>query len=444
MRNMVLSVMLAMMIGTASAAQNEQAELDAATRAVANENEAPVLSEDSTLADYLQYAALNSAELEAAFYRWKAALERVPQVKALPDPRFSYRYFIREIETRLGPQRQAFELSQTFPWFGKLELAGGVAMERAQAARQRYEAARLRLFFEIKDVYYEYYYLIRSIAVTAENVELLARLEEVARTRYSATTGSHADVVRAQVELGKLEDRLNSLRDLQGPIIARLNATLNRPVEAPLPVPGAFQVTYVSIDDEGLLTLLEEANPQLQALGHEVAGYRHAEDLARKQYAPDITLGLMYTDIGRSDLAMGNQSGDSGRDAIGVMLSLNIPIWRGKYDAAVQEARMDRLATLRERTASTNSLHSQLKMAIYSFRDAARKLDLYGNALVPKAAESLKVTEQAFRTGDASFLDLVDAQRTYLEFELAQERARADHEQGLARIEMLVGRNITP
>jgi hypothetical protein len=62
----------------------------------------PELTGSSGVSDYLAYAALNNAGLQAAFDRWKAALERVPQVKALPDPRFNYRYFIEEVETRVG------------------------------------------------------------------------------------------------------------------------------------------------------------------------------------------------------------------------------------------------------------------------------------------------------------------------------------------------------
>ncbi|MHC4518167.1 MAG: TolC family protein, partial [Planctomycetota bacterium] len=257
----------------------------------------PQLSDESILSDYLLYAAFNNPELEAAFHRWKAALERVPQAKALPDPRFSYRYFIREIETRVGPQRQAFEISQMFPWFGKLDLAGDVAMEAARAAQQRYEAVKLKLFFEVKDAYYEYYYLARSIDVTRENVELLTHLESVARTRYQTTVGSHPDVIRAQVELGKLEDRFNSLNDLRGPVIARLNAALNRPIEAVLPAPRQFEPSHVSANDRQLLELLEKSNPQLSALDHEAEGYRSETELAGKQYSPDITVGLNYVDV---------------------------------------------------------------------------------------------------------------------------------------------------
>ena len=63
----------------------------------------PSITDASLLDDYLAYGALNNPELEAAFNRWKAALEAVPQARSLPDPKFNYGYFIREVETRVGP-----------------------------------------------------------------------------------------------------------------------------------------------------------------------------------------------------------------------------------------------------------------------------------------------------------------------------------------------------
>ncbi len=84
-----------------------------------------------------------------------------------------------------------------------------------------------------------------------------------------------------------------------------------------------------------------------------------------------------------------------------------------------------------------------MKLATYRFRDAERKIDLYGDTLLPKARESLKVTESSFRAAGSNFTDLIDAQRVLLEFTLAYERALADCAQSLAKIEMLVGRGIS-
>jgi len=239
------------------------------------------LSEQSGLSDYLAYAALNNPGLEDAFNRWKAALEVVRQVESLPDPRFNYKYFIEEVETRVGPQRQSFGISQLFPWFGKLDLRGDVAGQAANAARQRYEAAKLKLFFEVKDAYYEYYYLAKSIAITKENVSLIKHLESVAQSRYKAAAGTHPDVIRAQVEMGKLEDRYRTLLDLQHPIVARLNAALNRPVESDIPSPTKIQFDEVDVADQELLAKLITENPELKALDFEITQNKKSIELTR-------------------------------------------------------------------------------------------------------------------------------------------------------------------
>jgi outer membrane protein TolC len=165
------------------------------------------LNNASGLRDYLAYAALNNPQLEAAFNRWKAALEMVSQAHTLPDPHFNYGYFIQEVETRVGPQEQHIGVSQMFPWFGKLKLRSAVAAEEANAAQQQYEVAKLKLFDDVKQAYYELYYLGRAIGITEENVELLKDFEGVARSKYEAGQALNADVIKAQVELDRLRDR---------------------------------------------------------------------------------------------------------------------------------------------------------------------------------------------------------------------------------------------
>ncbi len=400
------------------------------------------LGEAPTLGDYLTHAALNNPGTEAAFNRWKAALERIPQVRALPDPRFTYLYFIEQVETRVGAQRQSVALAQTFPWFGKLALRGDAAAEAAEAERERFEAAKLALDYRVTDAYYEYYYLGRAIAIMAENVRLMSYFESVARARYRAAAGSHPDVIRAEVELGTLDDRLRSLRDLRGPIVARLNAALNRPTDAPLPWPTVDPEQQFSLgtNERVLLAQLAESNPQLLAMDHEAAGQRHQVALAGKAYYPDVTVGVTYIDT--ADSTAGRRPPDDGQDPVVGMLSVNLPIWRDKYAAGVRQAKARRRAVRLARTNKTNALTAQLKLTLYRYRDAERKIDLYRDTLLPKARRSIKASKASFGAGKARFLDLIDAQRMALAFELAHQRAWADRAQRLAEIEMLVGRPV--
>jgi len=100
------------------------------------------------------------------------------------------------------------------------------------------------------------------------------------------------------------------------------------------------------------------------------------------------------------------------------LFSINIPLWHEKYASGVREARRRHMAAMQQRREKANSLSSRLKMALYGFRDAERKI--------------------------SSFTDLIDAQRILLEFALSYERALADKYQSLAELEMLVGRRIPP
>ncbi|MCH7705053.1 MAG: TolC family protein [Planctomycetes bacterium] len=441
----------------------------------ADQTDLPVLDESAALEDYLAYAALNNPGLRAAFNNWRAALERVLQETALPDPRFTYRNFIREVETRVGPQKQALGLSQMFPWFGKLRLRGDVASEAARATRQRYEASKLRLFYEVKDAYYECYYLGRAIDVVDENRQLVEYLESVARARYKTAAAGHPDVIRAQVELGKLEDQLASLRDLRVPVIARLNAVLNRQTDAPIPLPRSIPAGHPAVDGDQVLAYLADHSPELKALDHEIARAKHRIDLVKKDYYPDFTLGVAFTEVGSSarskaqgfgnpaalrsasriaggmgdlidayaigkSLLPGGRPGDSGQDVWSVSLAMNVPIWRGKYAAAEREARARYLAAVGERRQRENTLTTRVQRTLFGHRDAERKIALYRDVLIPKAKESIRSTETAFRAGAASFLDLVDGERSLLEFELSYERALANRAQRLAEVEMLVGR----
>lgn len=400
----------------------------------------PALAEEGGgLEDYLREAALHNPGLEAAFNEWKAALERVPQVKALPDPRFTYRYYIREVETRVGPQRHALGIAQVFPWFGKLSLRGDVAMEAAHAARQRYEARKLALFRQVKDAYAEYWYLSKAIEVVRENRDLMKYLESVARARFAVGAATHSDVIRAQVELGTLDDRLRTLQDLRGALEARLNALLDRPTLQPLPWPRPIEYEPVAATDEELLAGLAEANPELKALDHETAARQHVITLARKEYFPDVTLGMDYIETGPARMP---GTRDSGKDPVSAMVSVNVPIWHGKYAAGVREAQAQHWAALKAKADRRNQLGADLTMIVYRLRDAERKTDLYGHTLVPKAQEALKTTETAFAAGRATFSDLVDAERVFLEFRLLTERARADHAQRLAELEALIGRPV--
>jgi len=393
-----------------------------------------------TLSDYLQYAALRNAALEASFQNFKAALEQVPQAKSLPDPKFTYGYFIREVETRVGPQEQKFGIMQVFPWFGTIEARTGSAAAQAKAAKKRYDAEKLKLFWKVKEAFYEYVYLASAVDIAKQNLELLKHFEEVARTRYAAAAGGHPDVIRAQVELAKLEDILKSLEKLREPTVARLNAVLNRQSSEMLGWPEKEEFKLPKVDRQKVITILRQTNPELAAIDFEVAEAQSKVELAKRKFYPDIGVGVEWIETGS---AVGSGVSGSGEDPLVLMFSMNLPIWTGSYKAAERQAQSNVIKARQQRTEAENTILARAEQVLYDFEDSNRKIMLYADVLIPKADELLEASEGAYRGGSVDFLSLVDAQRMKLDFQLKYERAVTDSQQKLAELEMLVGTELS-
>lgn len=402
----------------------------------------PIMSEEIELKNvdqYLKEAALNNQELEESFYKWKAALFKINRVKGLPDPKLTYTHFIENVETRVGPQEKNYGLVQMFPWFGKLSTQGDIAQEEANALEQNYQEKKLSLFFKIKSVYSDYYFLAKSRETTKENIELVKYFERVARTKYKSGKASHAAVIQAQIELAKLQDKYQSLSELRMPMISKINAILNRPTDKQIPWPQTIPESQIELNESIITQQLLNKNPSLNALKHQLKKEEKSITLSKKNYLPDFSIGANYIETGKSKM-----SGitDNGKDPISVSVSINIPIWFGKYSAGVQESVNNHLSVSKKRAQETNNLLSELKMSIYKYRDAKRKINLYRETLIPKSKQSLKVTQQTFETGRVDFLNLIDAQRTLLEMELLYQQSLSEKYKYLAQIEMLTGENI--
>ena len=396
----------------------------------------PTLTPKSTLSDYLAYAALNNPELESAFYRWKAELAAMPREEALPDPMVSYGYYIREVETRVGPQRHRFGISQMFPWFGKRRLKGEIAMQAAMVAFQNYEQKKLELFYRVKTAWQEYYYLGRAIDIMRENIRLLSDMEASMRSRYKLGERSHSDIIRLHVEQDKLNDRLEALEELKVPLRAELNAALNRPVNEYVPEIKSLSPSDLELLFEELAAQLEQHSPRIQALEEEKTKAALSLKLARKKYFPDITLGVSYI---QTDDAIVEGVEDSGKDPVIGTLALNLPIWFDKNKSSVSSASHRLKAVSKAREDVTNNLVSQLKMAFYRYEDARRKVRLYTDSLIPTARESLKVLQMDYSAAASDFSAMIDAQRLLLELEFSFERALTDSARYLAQISRLTG-----
>ena len=105
---------------------------------------------DPQLANYMRLALARNPGLSRALAQYRAALQRLPQVSALPDPMLAFTNYLRTPETRVGSQTNAVTLTQQFPWFGTLGVREQVAAKQAARYRQQYEAAKDQVVQAVK------------------------------------------------------------------------------------------------------------------------------------------------------------------------------------------------------------------------------------------------------------------------------------------------------
>ena len=399
-----------------------------------------IINDNADLDDYIETGLKNNPGLRAAFYKWKSSFKQISKAFSLPDPQFTFTEYVESVETRAGSQERAFSIKQKLPLPDKLWIRKSKAFKASEEAYYNFERKRLDLIYKITDVYYEYAYLSKAILLMEENMKLLKNFESVAQARYKSALAQNQDLLKVQVELGKLENELYSLRDLRVPLAAGLNALLNLPKNNSLPWPNesledsVMRERYNAIED--LYAVLKEKNPEILALSQNVEKSKDVLKLAKREFFPDLTVGVTQID---TDDALNSSTVDSGKDSLMVMFSVNVPIWINRLNAGVQEARASLKASENFLENKENELLSQLALVHYKARDALRQSRLYKDALLPKATQALNATQSGYEGGKVEFLSLIDAQRVLLNFQLAYYRHNANFYQRLSELQSLLG-----
>jgi outer membrane protein TolC len=380
----------------------------------------PTLGTNSTLGDVLRYAILNQPQVEAKYYDWLASVERITQERSPPDPKLTFQAYIQDVLTSLMPG-----LMQEFPGPGKLKAAARVAAAESQAKYFQFESAVLQTAFDVKRAYYNLNSLDERIRINRETLALLADLEKSARARNEVGKVTLHDVYRAQIEQDQLATQIANLEDSRRPLLAQFKAALGLTPDQPdPPIPAGFDTTPLDLNTDDLLATAFARNPRLKAMAAEVRMAEASIALAAKAKVPDFSAGLQAEVY--SPPFYWPQAG------------MSLPIWRDKIAAEIAAAQANKRAAEARLTSEQITLAVDLAMKTYEFREASRNLALLRDQLIPKARQSLEIARSGYLAGGIDFFNLIDAERSLLNFELAEVEAGAQREVVLAELSLVI------
>lgn len=372
---------------------------------------APSLRLDSLLAA----AARSNPSLQAARLRAEARAERGAQAGALPDPTVGVTAFPFPVVTARGEQRTQWRVQQSFPFPGTRALRREVATLGADIADADAQALEQTLALRIRRAYYT---LVRVQAHERHIRRFQADLEQfeqAATAQYEVGEEGQSAILKAQIERERLQTRLEGLaaeRQSALQTLARLTGREDLAQrDADVSVPDRPEAGMVDAE-----TAVDQ-RPEADKLRRQIEQSEREVALAQKQQWPDFTVGAQYFDIAAADLTPTM----NGRDALALSVGIKVPLWRGKQEAAIQEAQIERRRAETELADFRLEVRTRLADLRSQMTRQQRQLTLLDERLLPKAETALETTLSAYRTGQNDFLALLDAERTL--FQLRLQRA---------------------
>ncbi len=395
---------------------------------------ASALTAQDDLNGYLKTAAENNPGLKARFSEYMAALEIVPQVKALPDPQVAFGYFIQPVETRVGPQQFKISASQMFPWIGTLKAKENLAIQAAKAKLEVFEEAKSKLFNEIRSTYFNTYFNHKAIEITMENIDILNTFRKLANIKFESGLVSAVDEYRIEIEIGELENHLALLKDQQKVLEVMFNNFLNTDNKNPVVIPELLWNDDFPSTKQAALDSIKLLNHQLLSLDFQQAALQFQQKVASNMGKPSFKIGIDYTMVGKGDNNM------MGTDAFMFPnVGITIPLYRNKYKAMVQEVAYMAAAKENEKADKTNMLETLFENGWKEYLDADRRIDLFMSQL-NLAKKSARILETDYTTGNKNFEEVLRMERKILKFNLELEKARADKQAAISFINYLMGK----
>ena len=389
------------------------------------------------LDDVVRTALAKNPAVQSAAHTVAAQRAKVPQARSLPDPNVGVGWMgnIQPFSVQTGDPSSYRSVSamQMLPFPGKRNLRGQIASKEADATQWDLEAVRRRVTADVKAAYYDYWYYDKAIRTTQQNRDLLTKLSQIAEARYRVGKGMQADVLRSQVEISMLLQKLTTLEQQRATAQARLNTLLARDPEAPLPPAADIpQQTPLNYSLEDLYKQARQNDPEYQRMQKMVERNQLAINLAQKDYLPDLSIGYMY------------EQRPMIPDMHGMTFTVNVPIfYKTKQREEVRQATEEQLSASSARDNRQNELYFDLKQNYLAAKASDNLLKLFSQGVVPQSSLALESSMSAYQVGNVDFLTVIGNFTTVLNYETDYYRELANYQTALARMEAVTGADLT-
>ena len=376
---------------------------------------------------------------EVYIARAEAIEEQSVAVGQLPDPQLRVGLLNYPIESgnfRTENMTQALlGIRQTFQprsvRSARTQQFSSLAAEMTENAEGRTRDVRTA----VRIAWLDTYYWGRAHEIVSEARPLFDDLATVTRSLYAVGSKDRQDVLRAELELSRIDDRLIDIEKQQATARAALSEWVGTAAQRPLPenLPDSDQAPDLAVLEERLAT-----QPALKAADARVEAQQHGVELAQEQSKPDWAIDVGY---GYRDGRLPN--GDPRSDFITVIFTMDLPFFQGnRQDRELAAALGERRAADESRDQLHRRLSSRLDSEYARGQELGRRIDLYERLIITQTEGQAGAALTAYQSEAGDFADVMRSHIDEFESHLELIRLKVERAQSHAVLANLGG--ITP
>lgn len=289
---------------------------------------------------------------------------------------------------------------------GKLQLNRAVVSQEVRRSQQVLAAQKLRVLTDVRIGYYEVLVAQRRLELTRSLSQTTSRAAESVKKLLAAKEATRADLLQAQVEADNAKLLEQNAVSIHTAAWQRLTIVVGCPRMPPHELTGDLEAIPAPVDWESARLRILGGSPQLGAAAAEVDRSRWAVRQAHAQVVPNVDLQSTFQHDNATNY---NISG----------FQITFPVPMMNYNqGGIRQAQSELVAAKRAVRRTELSLEQKLAQTYQRYSIAQQQAEQYSREILPKIRDTLSLVNEGYRGGEASFLQLLTAQHTYVQTNL--------------------------
>lgn len=399
----------------------------------------PAQEKDVFLSELIAEAISVSPKIKMLKAKLGATSSRIEQGTNLPDPVLTLGLMNMPTNSFSFTQEpmtsKVIGLSQAIPYPGGLSAAADVKSVDTLIVREEMMNVINEIKKNMSNLYFDLQFVREEQKLNSERIKLLDQILEVVKSKYEVGETSMQNIIKVEVELTRVTDKIEMLNGKENALIAEINAFLLKDSNQPIGSGNLLSIEYGDVDFESLLSTAIKNQPNLKGIQLSEHKASLMEEQAEYEFYPNFNLGVQYLQRDNNRL-----TGMEYMDFLSVVAGISLPInYGGKKTAKVNEAKYLQSLYQEQYNSSIQELSGSISIIKAKISELIIRNKLNSNRVLPLAEQSLNVSLADFQVGKIDFVNVINAEKEILNVKTDLIRIETDYKKNIVMLEYLVG-----